>query len=252
MVAVSAVAVLMFAATASAELTQKGNLFIRFDGGIAPKRLFRAHPTPIAVRIEGTIRSLNPQAPPNLRKIRIALNRGGKLSTKGLPRCNQSKITEDTSAGALAACGPALVGGGGYTVKTKIQNQPHTITSGEVLLFNSRRHGHAAILAHLYQTEPAPVTNFITFDIRHRDGRFGTVLTGRLSRSLSHNYYLRTIYLNLRRQYRYRGRKRSYLSARCPTPKGVHVAAFPFAHASMSFDNGRTLSSTMVRTCRSR
>jgi hypothetical protein len=243
-------ALLLVAATASAELTQKGDLFVRFDGGIAPKTLSRTHLTPIAVRIEGIIRSLSPKNPPTLRKIRIALNKGGKLSTKGLQRCHRFQIREDTLAGALSACGPALVGGGGYTAKTTIENQPHKITTGEILLFNSRRHGHAAILAHLYQTSPAPVTSFITFDIRHRGGRFGTVLSGKLEKNLLRNSYLRTIYLNLHREYRYHGMERSYMSASCPTPGGVSIAAYPFARASMSFEDGRTLSSTMTRTCR--
>jgi hypothetical protein len=249
---IAAPGLLLVAASASAELTQKGDLFVRFDGGIAPKTLSRTHLTPIAVRFEGTIRSLSPRNPPTLRKIRIALNNGGKLSTKGLARCHRTQIREDTSAGALSACGSALVGGGGYTAKTTIENQPHKIAAGEILLFNSRRHGHAAILAHLYQTSPAPVSSFIIFDIRHHGGRFGTVLSGKLENNLVRNVYLRTIYLNLHREYRYQGVERSYMSAGCRTPRGVSVAAYPFAKASMSFEDGRTLSSTMIRTCRAR
>ncbi|HWO15929.1 MAG TPA: hypothetical protein VNM89_04380, partial [Solirubrobacterales bacterium] len=42
------------AASAFGELVQRGNLFIRFDGGITPNALPRKAPAPIAVRIEGT------------------------------------------------------------------------------------------------------------------------------------------------------------------------------------------------------
>ncbi len=220
-------ALLLVAASASAELTQKGDLFVRFDGGIAPKTLSRAHRTPIAVRIEGIIRSLSPQNPPTLRKIRIALNKGGKLSTRGLPRCHRSQIGESTSAGALSACGPALVGGGGFTAKTTIENQPHKIATGEILLFNSRRHGHAAILAHVYQTSPAPVSKL--HHLRHPPPR--RALWHRALRqarkNLVRNIYLRTIYLNLHREYRYQGVERSYVSASCPTPGASRSPPIP-------------------------
>jgi hypothetical protein len=42
------------------------------------------------------------------------------------------------------------------------------------------------------------------------------------------------------------------MSAPCRAPRGVKEAAFKFAFASMLFDDGRTLSSTLTRTCRVR
>ena len=50
----------------------------------------------------------------------------------------------------------------------------------------------------------------------------------------------------------YRGQRRSYLSATCDAPAGFPGATFPFAHASMTFADGRTLSSTLTRSCKVR
>jgi hypothetical protein len=236
-------------ASAGAELSQKGDLFVRFDGGISPRVLPRRGLAPVAVRIEGTIKPLSRAHPPALRRIRIALNKAGRLSTVGLPRCRRRQIDEDTPSRALAVCGTALVGGGGYTVRSTIQGQPSTVSPGEILLFNTVSHGHAAILAQIHETDPAPVTHYIVFHIRRTRGPFGTVLTGELPAGMSRNGYLRSIFLQLRRRYEFRGRERSYLSAGCAAPAGIYVASFPFAQASMTFDDGRTLSSTMVRSC---
>ncbi len=96
------------ASPAAAELTQKGDLFIRFDGGISPTALPRKGLAPIAVRIEGTVRAPHGKEPPSLRRIKIALNRGGKLNTRGLPTCPRGQIASATPSGALAACGSAL------------------------------------------------------------------------------------------------------------------------------------------------
>src|SRR4051794_18497754 len=84
--------VLLWTDVAGAELTAKGGLFVRFDGGIAPKKLPRTQPAPIAVRIEGTIRAAARREPPALRGIRIALNRDGRLDATGLPVCRRFQI----------------------------------------------------------------------------------------------------------------------------------------------------------------
>src|SRR3954447_4988292 len=113
-VAVLVVALVFGAALANAELVERGNLFVKFAGGIAPTKLPRHTNAPISVRIDGTVRTLSGEQTPALRWISIAINRGGRIETKGLPVCHRSQIEAGTSAAALAACGPALVGSGRY------------------------------------------------------------------------------------------------------------------------------------------
>jgi hypothetical protein len=239
----------LFAATASAELTQRGNLFIRFDGGISPKKLPRSTLAPIAVRIEGAIKVLPGESPPALRGIKIALNRAGQLSTRGLPVCHRQQIAVGNSAEAVAACGPALVGSGGIVARTTLPDQSAITVRGDLLLFNSIVHGRAAILAHIYQTRPVPITRIVVFEIHRKPGTFGTVITAEITPAIERNGYLKSIFLQLERRYVYRGRQRAYLSAACSAPAGFTIATFPFARASMTFDNGRTLASTLVRSC---
>ena len=242
----------LLAASASAELAQKGNLFIRFGGGISPRALPRNSLAPIGVRIEGTIKVPNHADPPALRRIRIALNRGGRLSSRGLPICRRRQLDSATASEALASCGRALVGTGGLTARTSFPEQPSYLARAEILLFNGRDHGHPAILAHVFEHDQAVITRLIVFDIHHTGGTFGTVITGQVPPAINRNGYLKSIYLQLQRDYVFHGRPRSYLSASCFAPPGINAAAFPFARASMSFEDGRTLSSTLVRSCRVR
>jgi hypothetical protein len=239
----------LIVSSASAELTQKGNLFVRFDGGIAPRTLPRSDLAPIAVRIEGAIRAPAGQERPSLRRIRIALNRSGNLDTVGLPRCRREQIDSVDTSAALAACAPSLVGSGGIVARTALPNQAPTTVRAEVLLFNAVVGGRSAILANIYQSEPSPITRLVVFKIRQSSGAFGTVITGKIPPSINRNGFLKSIFLTLERRYVFRGRQRSYLTAACSAPAGFTVASFPFAKASMSFDDGRTLSSTLVRTC---
>jgi hypothetical protein len=246
------VAILVGVAPAAGELTQSGNLFVRFDGGLEPRALPRHALAPIAVRIEGTIRAPTKSDPPALRRIRVALNRAGRLDTRGLPGCPIGRIRAATTVEAISVCGPALVGSGGLTMKISLPEQPETVVRAEILLFNGIVNGRQVIVAHVYQHDPVRVTRIIVFRIGHGSGAFGTVLEAAVPPSINRTAFIQTIFLQLQRRYVYRGKRRSYLSASCSVPPGLKEATFPFARASVTFEDGRTLSSTMIRSCRAR
>jgi hypothetical protein len=241
-----------FASLAHAELTARGDLFVNFSGGIAPNALPRLARAPISVSIEGTVRTLSGERPPALRRISIAINRGGRLDAHGLPVCRQSQIEPSSTAEALARCGPALVGGGSYDADVAFPEQSAFPSHGRILAFNAIVNGKRAILAHVYGEKPVPITRIIVFHIQESTGTYGTILTGNLPAALNRWGYLKRISLSLHRNFTYRGQPRSYLSAACDALAGFLGATFPFAHASMSFADGRTLSSTLTRSCRVR
>lgn len=241
--------VLLTAAAAQAELTARGDLFVRFNGGIAPTALPRQARAPISVRVAGTIRTLSGERPPSVRKIFIAINRGGRLDARGLPVCDRAAIEPSSSREALARCGDALVGTGSYVGDVAFPEQDAFSSGGRILAFNAVVDGQRAIFAHVYSPEPVPITRIIVFRIRERAGTFGTTLSGSLPQTLIRYGYLKRIVLELHRTYTYRGRPRSYLSAACAAPAGFRGASFPFALASMTFADGRTLSSRLTRSC---
>jgi hypothetical protein len=254
-IGVLATIVAVFALTASlahAELTARGDLFVRFSGGITPGALPRDARAPIAVQVTGTVRTLSGERPPALRGIAIAINQGGRLDARGLPVCSRRQIDPSSTQEALARCGPALVGGGSYDADVAFPEQSAFPSHGHVLAFNAVVDGKRAILAHIYGAEPVPITRIIVFHIRETRGTYGTILTGALPASMNRWGYLRRISLSLHRNFTYRGRPRSYLSAACDAPAGFPGASFPFAHASMTFADGRTLASTLTRSCKVR
>jgi hypothetical protein len=235
---------------AQAELTESGDLFVRFRGGISPNALPRTTLAPIAVSVAGTVKTLSGERPPALRKIRIELNRGGRLDPHGLPVCRYGQLVAASRQQVLAACGDALVGDGAYQAKTAFPEQPTFPSQGHILAFNGIYEGRSAILAHVYGHEPIPISRIIVFRIDRTGGTFGTVLTGTLPDAVNHYGFVAGISLHLFRRFEFHGRQRSYLSAACEAPPGFPIAVFPFARASMSFADGRTLSSTLTRSCR--
>lgn len=248
----AATALALTASLAQAELTARGDLFVRFSGGIAPNALPRDARAPISIAIAGTVRTLSGERPPALRGISIAINQGGRLDAQGLPLCHQSQIEPSSTEEALARCGDALVGRGSYAADVAFPEQQAFPSEGRILAFNSIVDGKRAILAHIYDPDPVPITRIVVFHIRERAGTYGTVLTGFLPAAENRWGYLKRISLNLHREFVYRGQPHSYLSAACDAPAGFPGATFSFARASMRFADGRTLSSVLTRSCRVR
>ena len=247
--AILAIALVFGASLAHAELIERGNLFVKFAGGIAPTKLPRHVNAPISVRVDGTVRTLSGERPPALRFISIAINRGGRIETEGLPLCDRGRIEAASSAQAMEACGASLVGSGRYVAGVTFPEQETLPLQGRILAFNATVDGRRAILAHIFGAKPFPNSRTFVFKIRRTHGTFGTVLTAELPRAVNRNGYLRRIVLNLRRDYVYGGRKHSYLSASCGAPSGTTIGVFPFVRVGMTFADGRKLASTLIRTC---
>ena len=242
--------VFLLASAANAELVERGDLFVKFRGGIFPTTLPRHLDAPIRVSVDGTIKTLSGGRPPALRNIVIAINRGGRIDTRGLPTCPRSRIEPATAREALKACRPALIGEGHYVAALALPEQSSFPLSGRLLAFNAVVGGGRAILVHVYGEDPAPISRVFVFHIRRTHGTFGTVLTADLPESLNRNGYLKRISLRLRRNFVYRGRLHSYLSAACAAPAGFATAVFPFVRVGMTFSDGRQLASTLIRSCR--
>jgi hypothetical protein len=241
-----------FAAMASAELSERGDLFIRFKGGINPSALPRKELAPISIKVSGTVKTLSGERPPALRAIKIELNRGGVLDSRGLPKCQYDDLVATYPRQAMEHCGGALVGEGIYEANSAFPEQATFPSQGHILAFNAVYGGQEAILAHIYGTDPVPITRILVFRIHRKGGTFGTVLAAQLPESVNHYGYVIRVALELFRRYSFHGQQRSYISAACAAPAGFSVASFPFARTSMTFEGGRRLSSTLTRSCQVR
>jgi hypothetical protein len=236
---------------AHAEIAQKGDLRVTFDGNFSPHALPRANVKPISVSVSGRISTSDGAPPPQLRKILIAINRQGRLDYKGLPVCHLRQIQPSTNSGALAACRSALVGSGSFSADVKLPQQSPFPSSGKVLAFNGVIKGRPVILAHVYGTEPIPTSYTLPFAINSAKGTFATALSVDLPQVTSDWGFVTGISITLGRSFTSHGHTRGYLSASCPAPKGFPGVVFPLAKASFVFAK-KTLTSTLTRSCGAR
>lgn len=248
----AALIALLASSATQATITQNGTLRVDFAGKLSPKRLPRTGLAPVAVSLSGEITTTDQSTPPQLRTITMAINRQGRLDPTGLSRCHYHQIQPASTAEAREACADSLIGTGSFEASVALPDQSPFPSNGRVLAFNGTLHGKPVIYAHIYGTEPVPISQLVVFAIHRIEGTYRVVLTAELPRVAAEWGYVSGLSLTLRRTFRYRGHRRSYLSAGCPAPKGFDAAVYPFARASFGFDDGRTLRSTLTRVCRVR
>ncbi len=250
-VGVLAILATMSAGVARGELTRHGDLIVSLEGNLVPRALPRDRLAPVAVHVEGSVRTKDGSQPPQLRRLTVAINSHGKLSSHGLPVCSASMLQQTETKTALARCGSALIGRGHFEANVALPSIVPFPAQGSLLAFNGRHAGREAILAHIYGSRPVPVTLVLPLTIhRRREGAFGTFLSARFPRIAADLGYVTQVEFTIGRRYRYAGQARSYLSASCAAPLGFPGAIFPFAKGSFAFANGQKLTTALIRDCR--
>ena len=153
-------------AIAGAEIAQKGNLRVTVDGKLAPKKLPRQGTAPISVSVGGKISTTDASLPPQLKTLRIELNRHGRLDYKGLPTCKFSRIQPGSSSRALSQCRSSLVGRGSFTANITLAGQEPYPTRGRLLVFNSKRGRKPVLYGHIYSPKPFATSFVIVFRVQ--------------------------------------------------------------------------------------
>jgi hypothetical protein len=88
--------------------------------------------------------------------------------------------------------------------------------------------------------------------VRHQPGTFKTVLVSTVGRAVGPWPRISSFQIAVSRHFTYRGKRRSYLNASCPVPKGFTAGFLSLARATYTFDDGEELQTESVRSCRAR
>jgi hypothetical protein len=245
-----ALAVGFVAAPVFAERSQSQNLVIYLRGGVSPRTLPRDHTRPVAMRLQAGIGTVNSVPLPRVKEIRLELAYRGTLDTYGLPVCGRARLRALDTNHAIAACGDALVGTGKLYARVFVPSQAPFGLHARLLAFNGEtKQGRTAIWVLAYSPDP-PISFVLPFYVRHQPGPFSTVLVSTVSRDVGPWPHFAHFSVNVSRQYRFRGREHSYLSASCPLPPRFTSGLLSLARATFSITDGPDLDVETVRTCR--
>jgi hypothetical protein len=243
LVAVAALLVSLFCASAGGEVTERDGVRVSVTGKLLPKRLPRQGGTPVEVSVAGKIVATRAGALPQLERLEIDLNSHGNLRTGDIPVCRLGHIDPSTTAEALAACRPALVGEGRFSADVRIPDQSPFPSDGRLLAFNGRFKGKPALLAHIYGTEPVPTSYVLPFAIARGKGAYGTALEASLPQVTGEWGYVTGVSMDLRPR---------FATAACPAPAGFPGVVFPLLRTRFAFSGGTELVSVLTRACKAR
>jgi hypothetical protein len=231
-------------ATAKPEVVRVGTLFLRDNGGISPTKLPRHELAPISANLNAKIGTTDGSHPPAIRSVNLDFDKTIQVNARGLPSCTKQQLVARSTAAAKNACGDAIVGSGEGEVEVAFPEQQPFSATGPIVLFNGGVHGGSTlVLIHTYVAVPAPTAVIATAKLTkiHR-GRYGTHVIAQIPSIAGGFGSVTKFKIKIKRSFTYKGKKRSYLTASCPT-------GHYYTEGEVGFADGTKLAITHVLPC---
>lgn len=246
-VAVAAALVLVGAASALAIRIQAGNIVVTGDGGFTPTTLPKNVDAPITIFGHGKISTVDGTLPPVLKTIQFEFDKHGSVQTLGLPVCTAGKLQATTVRQARKLCPGAIVGKGHGHAIVKFPEQAPIPVSSPITIFNGpRKGGDPTVLAHAYTTVPVATTFIVPVRIETiHNGRYGYRVKATIPKIAGGAGIPISGSLRVGRRWTYRGKKHSYVNARCADGRLQAVGQF-------EFKDGTFMKGTFLKTCHAR
>lgn len=221
-----------------------GNIEIIANGGFSPKALSRTKPTPIALNIEGQIKTVDGSHPPALKEFNVETDKNGAINVKGYPVCKSGQLQSQNTANAKKVCGNAIIGEGSTKVEIAFPEQTPIQVKSDLLAFNGGFSGGVTTLfIHAYITVPTPASIVTTVKIKKiSNGRYGTLAIATIPKIAGGSGSPTFFQLKIDKKFTYKGKKVSVLTAKCPDGKLQ-------ARGEAVFADGTRAKAELVRTC---
>lgn len=243
LLALCALALAAIGGAAKGAMIKYGPLVLRADGGFTPQQLPRRSFAPISFQGHAEIRSTNSKPPPALRQVRLDFDRDGRVTTAGLPVCEPSGIEGLAPAAARQRCPRAIVGTGHVGAVIALPGQSRVNVRSPLTLFNGpRRDGNLTVIVHAQATYPAPETYVVVVPVEHLGGFYSYRSTFDVPPIAGGYGALTHIDAKIGKRYRFAGKPRSYISARCSD--GIFQT-----QGKLWFTDGTILSGSVFKGC---
>ncbi|HET7573511.1 MAG TPA: hypothetical protein VFJ99_00205, partial [Solirubrobacterales bacterium] len=165
----------------------------------------------------------------------------------GLPVCPPGRLQATDVKAARRACPGAIVGKGKGTAMVAFPEQRPFPVSSPITLFNGpKKHGNPTVLAHAYTTVPVATTFIVPIVIeRIHKGVYGYRTEAKIPRIAGGNGIPISGEIKVDRKWTYKGKKYSYINARCETGKLQ-------AKGQFTFDDGTFMQGSFLFPCKTR
>lgn len=221
-----------------------GNIVVDGEGGFTPTALPRNVDAPITLFGRGKISTVDGTYPPVLETIEFEFDKHGSVDTTGLAKCSAGKLQATTVPQARKLCPGAIVGTGRGSAVVKFPEQAPIPVSSPITIFNGPRvGGDPSVYAHAYTTVPAPTTFVVPVRIETiHNGRYGYRVNARIPKIAGGAGIPLSGSLRVGRRWTFKGKKHSYVNARCADGRLQAVGEF-------GFKDGTRMKGTFLSPC---
>lgn len=216
------------------------------DVVLSPQKLSKTALTPATLKVTtktSTTTAANGVPSPATRAT-IDFDKSAELFTKGLPTCAASKLQSTTTEAALAACAGAKIGSGTGSallpVGLQVFTEPTVVTA-----FNGvPQGGRPVVLLHAYGSTPIQTTLVLVGTVSSYDKEgYGPRLDVAIPAIAGGTGALTDFEVTIERKFTYKGKKRSFVSARCRSKELKARGAF-------TYKDGEILTAYSTQTCK--
>ncbi len=243
----AALAVVLLTAVAAYAVTIRGEYgdnAVSTSADIDPHVLPRKGLAPVSLTSVIRVKQRGGTQPAALKTVVFQVDKHGSIARKGVPVCTMKKLAGTKPGQARKRCRGALVGTGVGKAKVTLPGQSTVTISSPLSLFNGPRvHGRPSLIAHAYETLPAPQTLLVPIVVeRVHHGRYGYRAKVQLP-PIAEGYGSATLAeAKIGRVFQRHGRKVGYFNAGC---SGGRLQV----HGTMTFDNGDFAPTTLITPC---
>jgi hypothetical protein len=210
--------------------TRVGDLVLDAEGGFAPKALPKHENAPIVTHGGGKISTVSGELPPILDKFVLEFDKHGALDTTGLAVCTKGKLVATDVPAARKACGDAIVGEGFGSAVVAFPEQGPIKVGSPITLFNGpKKGGNDTIIAHAHLDYPGPATFIVPIVIEKiHKGVFGYRVVVKIPKIAGGYGHPIAGSAEVGKKWVFKGKKHSYINARCETGHFVVHGEFSF------------------------
>jgi hypothetical protein len=221
-----------------------GDIIVVADGGFTPKKLPKHEDAPIKLHGGGKLSTVSGEIPPVLDSFTIEFDRHGSVDTTGLPVCTKSKLVATTTATARKLCPGAIVGKGFGRAVVAFPEQSPIPVSSPITIFNGpKQNGNYTVIAHAHLDYPGPTTFIVPVVIEKiHNGVYGYRTKVKIPKIAGGAGHPLSGSAKIGRIWTFKGKKHSFVNARCETG---HLQA----RAEFVFKDGNVLHGTFLRPC---
>lgn len=226
------------------EKFEAGDIVASDNGGIHPERLPRHGHAAVTGDIHARLSTRDGNHVPAVRSLTIDFDRTLSVDAEGLPSCSLTDLTAQDTAAAKRACPDAVIGSGSGEAEIAFPEQAPIKVKTPLIAFNGGVHGDTTLVfVHSYITVPSPAAVVAVARItKVKDGRYGMHTVTRIPPIAGGAGSVTRVDLDIGRKFTYKGERRSFLTASCPTGRY-------FIKGNLGFADGTALHIAHILPC---